>query len=109
MEQTQQIIAKLKKPYHTKNLKCPECGEIFYRKGDFYSHLKISHNKKREFPCMYPGCGKILFSNRNLKDHVLKMHTGKPTPMRGGFVARTCCVCWHSCFANELESKSPGS
>ncbi|KAL5342281.1 hypothetical protein BJX70DRAFT_356374 [Aspergillus crustosus] len=49
--------------------------ETLRRKFELARHTKVLHTERREFPCQWPGCKKVLNRNDKLLEHHRAHHT----------------------------------
>ena len=52
----------------------PDCATRFYMKSQLKRHIRLSHEKVRNFQCPH-GCGKSFLHNFMLRDHIFAKHT----------------------------------
>ena len=56
--------------------KCPICKESLETKKELEKHIDTSHEGLTAYHCL--NCDAAFMKERNLKDHIAKVHEGKP-------------------------------
>ncbi|KAI5636824.1 zinc-finger double domain-containing protein [Phthorimaea operculella] len=61
-----------------RQLKCPECPNVYLRKDSLKNHYNLVHAKKKEFYCNY--CDKAFLNKEKHKRHMRVRHEGYKLP-----------------------------